>query len=122
MDNENTYQTPGSIKISQEVVASIARFAALEIDGVDSISAGRGVKGLLTRVNYVKPIRVEFGDDDVVTVGIDIIVKNEVYIPDVAAAVQRSIKSAIQSMTGLAVSRVDVVVAGTAPASSYTAE
>ena len=96
MENENAYQAPGSIKISQDVVASIAKFAALEIDGVDSISAGRGVKGLLARVNYVKPIRVQFGDDDVVTVGIDIVAKNGVYIPEVAGAVQRNIKNAKQ--------------------------
>jgi uncharacterized alkaline shock family protein YloU len=122
MENENAYQAPGSIKISQDVVASIAKFAALEIDGVDSISAGRGVKGLLARVNYVKPIRVQVGDDDVVTVGIDIVAKNGVYIPEVAGAVQRNIKNAIQNMTGLAVSRVDVVVAGTASEATDAAE
>ena len=122
MENENAYQAPGSIKISQDVVASIAKFVALEIDGVESISAGRGVKGLLARVNYVKPIRVQFGDDDVVTVGIDIVAKNGVYIPEVAGVVQRNIKNAIQNMTGLAVSRVDVVVAGTASEATDAAE
>lgn len=118
MDNDTAYQTPGSIRISQDVVASIARFATLEIEGVESVSSGSaGVRGLLNKVNYTKPIRVQL-DDDVVNVDVSIIAKYGVHIPEVASAVQRSVKSSIQSMTGLAVSRVDVTVAGTAPASA----
>ena len=112
MDLENMTETAGSLKISQDVVASIAKFATLEIDGVDSVSTGNiGVKGLITKTNYVKPIKVELSDG-VVNVEINVIVKHGVKIPDLAAAVQQNVKSAIQSMTGLAVARVDVIVAG----------
>lgn len=112
MEMENMYQTPGSLKISQDVVASIAKFATLEIDGVESVSTGNlGVKGLLTKTNYTKPIKVELLDE-VVNVEINVVVKHGVKIQQVAAAVQQNVKNAIQSMTGLAVARVDIVVAG----------
>ena len=114
MDIENTYQTPGNLKISQDVIASIAKFAALEIDGVDSVSTGNtGVKGLITKTNYIKPIKIELLDE-VVNVEISVIVDHGVKIQQVASAVQENIKNAIQSMTGLAVSRIDIVIAGLA--------
>ncbi|MEG0036460.1 MAG: Asp23/Gls24 family envelope stress response protein, partial [Oscillospiraceae bacterium] len=98
--------------ISQDVVASIAKFATLEIDGVESVSTGNlGVKGLITKTNYVKPIKVELLDE-VVNVEINVVVKHGVKIQQVANAIQQNVKNAIQSMTGLAVARVDIIVAG----------
>lgn len=118
MDNDTAYQTQGSVKISQDVIASIARFATLEVDGVERVSANSaGVRGLLNKVSYSKPIRVQL-DDDVVNVEVSIIAKYGVNIPETASSVQQSVKNAVQSMTGLAVSRVDVIVAGTAEAPS----
>ncbi|MEG1060977.1 MAG: Asp23/Gls24 family envelope stress response protein [Oscillospiraceae bacterium] len=112
MEMENSYQTPGNLKISQDVVASIAKFATLEIDGVESVSTGNlGVKGLITKTNYVKPIKVELLDE-VVNVEINVVVKHGVKIQQVANAIQQNVKNAIQSMTGLAVARVDIIVAG----------
>ena len=78
MDMENSYQTPGNLKISQDVIASIAKFAALEIDGVDSVSAGNtGVKGLINKSNYIKPIKIEILDE-VVNVEVSLIVRQGV--------------------------------------------
>ena len=112
MEIEKAYQTPGTLKISQDVVASIAKFATLEIEGVDSVSAGNsGVKGLLTKTINIKPIKVELLDE-VVNVEINVVVKHGVKIQQVAAAIQQNVKNAIQSMTGLAVARVDVVISG----------
>ncbi len=114
MDIENTYQTPGNLKISQEVIASIAKYATLEIEGVESVSAGNtGVKGLITKTNYIRPIKIELLDE-VVNVEISVIVCYGVKIQQIARAVQENVKNAIQSMTGLAVARVDIVIAGLA--------
>lgn len=112
MDIENKNQPAGSLKISQDVVASIAKFATLEIDGVDAVSTGNiGVKGLITKTNYVKAIKIELSEE-VVNVEINVIVKHGVKIPDIANAIQQNVKNAIQSMTGLAVAKVDVIIAG----------
>lgn len=112
MDFDNTNQPSGSLKISHDVIASIAKYASTDIDGVESVATGNtGVKGLITKANYAKPIKIVLSED-VVNVEIYVIVKNGVNIPDVAAAVQQNVKNEIQSMTGLAVARVDVVIAG----------
>lgn len=112
MDYDIKSQPTGSLKISQDVVASIAKFAAQEIDGVVAVATGNsGVRGLITKTNYVKPIRIELSED-VVNIEINVIVKNGVKIPVIAGAIQQNVKSSIQSMTGLAVARVDVSIAG----------
>ena len=112
MDVEKNTGAAGSLKISQDVVASIAKFAALEVDGIESVATGNiGVKSLITKTNYAKAIKIEL-TEDVVNVEISIIAKHGFKIPDVAGAVQQNVKNAIQSMTGLAVAKVDVIVAG----------
>ena len=114
MDMENKDRPVGSLKISQDVIASIAKFAALEIDGVEAVSTGNiGVKGLITKTNYVKAIRIELSEE-VVNVEINVIVKHGSKIPDTATAIQQNVKDSIQSMTGLAVAKVDVIIAGVA--------
>jgi len=110
--NDREKNTVGNISISHDVIATVAKTATLEIDGVNGVSQGNiGLKGLLTRTNYVKPIKIEV-DDGVAHIQISIIVDAEKRIPDLANAVQFSVKNAVQSMTGLTVSGVDVVIAG----------
>ncbi|MEA5051326.1 MAG: Asp23/Gls24 family envelope stress response protein [Oscillospiraceae bacterium] len=121
MDIESMKNAEGSLRISQDVIASIAKFATLEIEGVDSVStANTGVKGLITKTNYLKPIKIELVDD-VVNVELNIVVKHGYRIPDLSSQIQQNVKNAIQSMTGLAVARVDIIVAGLAKASDSEA-
>ncbi|MEG0833767.1 MAG: Asp23/Gls24 family envelope stress response protein [Oscillospiraceae bacterium] len=102
----------GSLRISEDVIATVAKTAALEIDGVENVSTSlSGMRGLITKTKYVRPIRIELSEE-VVNVEISIVVKHGTKIPELANAVQQNIKNSIQSMTGLAVARVDVVVAG----------
>ncbi|MEA4911616.1 MAG: Asp23/Gls24 family envelope stress response protein [Oscillospiraceae bacterium] len=117
MDIESIKSADGTLRISQEVIASIAKYATLEIEGVGSVStANTGVKGLITKTNYLKPIKIELVDD-VVNVELNIVVKQGYRIPDLSAQIQQNVKNAIQSMTGLAVAKIDVIVAGLAKAS-----
>jgi len=112
VEMENQSLPAGSLKISQDVIASIARYATLEVEGVESVSTGNiGVKGLITKTTYTRAVRIELSDD-VVNVEISIIVKHGVKISQIALAVQNNVKNSIQNMTGLAVARVDVVIAG----------
>lgn len=102
----------GNIKISQNVVETITKNATLEVSGVDSVSIGNiGFKGLLTKSTYTKPIRIEI-NEGVVQIQVSIIVDPTKRIPDLANTVQTKIKNSVQSMTGLIVSTVDVIVTG----------
>ncbi len=111
MDIENSGSV-GNLRISNEVIATVAKLATLEIDGVHSVSVGNsGVKGLFTRANYAKPIKITVKNDSA-EVDVSIIVKESVKIPELSLAVQKSVKDAVENMTGLTVSKVDVGVAG----------
>ena len=108
MDVRNSID--GSLQISNEVVAKIAKLAALEIDGVADVSSGsmQSVRGLLS---LQKPVTVDLSDG-VAVVQVHVIAKYGSKIMPVCAKVQENVKQTIQNMTGITVSRVDVIVAG----------
>ena len=99
MDVRNSID--GSRQISNEVVAKIAKLAALEIDGVADVSSG----------SLQKPVTEELSDG-VAVVQVHVIAKYGSKIMPVCAKVQENVKQTIQNMTGITVSRVDVIVAG----------
>jgi uncharacterized alkaline shock family protein YloU len=107
--NENNC---GSIKISEEVIASIAITAALEIDGTAKVHQ----KLLTSAKNIVGSIKATQKGVSLVTtdngldVTVQISVKNGYKIPDVAVAVQENVKEALMNMTGINVYRVNVIV------------
>ena len=111
MDVRNSID--GSLQISNEVVAKIAKLAALEIDGVADVSSGsmQSVRGLLSKASLQKPVTVDLSDG-VAVVQVHVIAKYGSKIMPVGAKVQENVKQTIQNMTGITVSRVDVIVAG----------
>ncbi len=59
-------ETVGNLKISQEVLATIANFSTKEIDGVASMAycpASVNLKKLLTKSQTAKSINIEMNDD-----------------------------------------------------------
>ncbi len=113
-NNINSYNDKNfsSMKISKDVIATAAKLATLEIDGVSAVSTTKvGMNGILNKVNQKKPVKVDL-KDDVLTIEISVIVDGECDIPKVCETVQQNIKGSVQSMTGLAVSNVDVIVCG----------
>ena len=109
MDVSNTCVVNGSLQISTEVIAKIARMAALEIEGVKEVSpATAGVKGLLSKS---KSVAVSL-NDDVAELTLQVVVFYGAKIPSVCEKVQKNVKAAVQSMTSITVSRVNVIVDG----------
>ncbi len=105
----------GTVKIADDVVALIAAFAALEVEGVAAMSGettgAELSKGGMKKLG--KSVRVEIRKS-VVKVEVAIVVEYGFNIPETSGQVQAKIKSAIESMTGLAVEDVDIHVAGIA--------
>ncbi len=103
----------GSISIADEVVSIIAGLAAMEIDGVASMSGGiaGGIAEVLGRKNLSKGVKVEVGEEEA-AVDLYMIVNYGSNIPDVAWAVQEKVKKNIENMTGLKVIKVNVNVQG----------
>ena len=103
-------QPVGSLKISEDVVATIASVAALEVEGVESLILP-GSSKLFPRGFGKKAIHIDISDD-FVEVGLSINLKFGARISDVCKSVQQNVKDNVQTMTGMAVSKVNVVVSG----------
>lgn len=105
----------GDVRIADEVVAIIAGIAAMDVEGVASMAGSSkslqkeiisrfGSKVLSKGVN----IRMEEG---CVEAELSVILDYGCVIPEVTAAIQEKVKSAIETMTGLNVKEVSVLVA-----------
>lgn len=102
----------GEVKIADEVVAIIAGLAATEVDGVSSM-AGNITNELVSKLgmkNLSKGIRVSVSDG-IVNVDVALNISYGFAIPDVSSKVQEKVKAAIENMTGLEVSGVNVRIA-----------
>lgn len=109
INEENT-----GIKISNDVVAVIAGVAVSEVRGVASMQGGfaGGIGEVLSgKKNLAKGIKVD-SEDEKVKIDVNIIVEYGTRIPDVAFEIQNRVKKAIENMTGLKVTEVNVHVQG----------
>lgn len=102
----------GEVKIADEVVAIIAGLAATEVEGVSSM-AGNITNELVSKLgmkNLSKGIRVEVAEG-MVKVAVALNIAYGYAIPEVSSKVQERVKNAIENMTGLEVSGVNVRIA-----------
>lgn len=98
--------TAGAVKISEAVIRSIAEIAAAEIDGVERLAPQ---KCALLPCSAPVLIRVA---GDMVEITVHIILRSGTRLPRVAEQVQRNVKENVQCMTGVIVSKVNVVADG----------
>ncbi|MBS5704293.1 MAG: Asp23/Gls24 family envelope stress response protein [Butyricicoccus pullicaecorum] len=104
----------GTIKISEDVVASIAALAASETEGVSGLysSFTNDIASFLGKKNLAKGVRVVLGDDDTVEVEICYLAKYGFSICEVAKNVQEAVRTSVEAMTGLSTSAVNIYVGG----------
>ena len=103
----------GGVKISDDVIATIASLAASEIEGVSKMtgSMAANLTEILGKKKFSKGVKVQLGED---TVEIDVFL-SIVYgsiIQEVAEKVQENVKKAIESMTEFKVMTVNVHIQG----------
>ena len=110
--NDRRADTVGTLRISREVLSTIAATAASEVAGVHSLTAAPvDLKGMFSKRQLPKSVAVTLRDD-IAEVELHLILNGEVKIPIVSEKVQRAVKDAIQSMTRITVSKVHVVIEG----------
>ncbi len=112
--NENVEVTSENIQIADDVVAVIAGKAVSEVSGVAGMSGGfaGGITEVLSgKKNLSKGIKVEVTEKEA-KITVNIIVEYGVRIPDVAFEIQNRVKKAVETMTGLNVTGVNVHVQG----------
>ena len=116
-DNRDTYtiyddQSIGTVQIADEVVAIIAGLAATEVEGVASMNGNitNELVGKLGMKSLSKGVKVDVLDN---VVCVDLVGRrmNKNNIPEICQTVQEKVKTAIENMTGLQVSDVNISIA-----------
>jgi len=110
----------GQICISDDVIATISGIAASEcygLVGMASRSIQDGISELVGVDNLQKGVEVQL-DGDEVRITLHIIVEYGTRITEVAHNVMDKVKYVVESMTGLRVTGVDIVVQGVRVASN----
>lgn len=104
----------GHTRIAETVVAKVAGIATREISGVHSLGGGaaRAVAAIRERIpgatsNQSQGVDVEVGETQA-AVDIDIVADYGVRLADLAAAIRQNVIRAIETMTALDVTEVNV--------------
>ena len=107
-------QADGSVSVSEEVIAAIVAHAATEIDGVAGLNAkpASDIVALVGKKTSIKGVKVTILDNNSIAVDCNINVRYGTSVVDVANAAQQAIISALESMTGVTISSVNVNVCG----------
>ena len=110
---ENLKNKIGTVKIADDAIMAIAGIAATDVKGVFSLEGG------ITRENVTTLDRKKLGkciklsvNDNVITIRLSIVVDGSETIPDVTRAMQDKVRDALEMMTGMTVSSVDVEITG----------
>lgn len=106
-------ESAGSVQIADDVVAMIASLATTEIEGVSAM-AGNISNELMSKVGVkklTKGVKVEVLDQNV-KVDLAVTMEYGYNIPATCQKVQAKVKSAIENMTGLTCSDVNIRIAG----------
>ena len=114
MNNLNVNdQQYGDIKISDEVIATIASVATKEVNGISglSLSFASEIASKITKKNLSNAIKITT-EGNSVTIDISVIVEYGIRIPDVSWEVQQNVKKAVETMSDLNVNKVNIIVAG----------
>jgi len=101
----------GVTRVANEVVASIAALAALQVDGVSAMyqPAGQQIDRILRRVYAHRGVRVELLAD-ALHLDLWIVIEAGGSVPVIGGEVQRRVSDAVDRMLGLRVAEVNVFV------------
>ncbi len=106
----------GRTSIADTVVSKIAGIAAREISGVHDLGGGatRAAGAIRERIpgsrtNMSQGVAVEVGERQAAA-DLDIVAEYGTSIPDLATAIRRNVKAAVERMTGLEVTEVNITV------------
>ena len=103
----------GVVQIADDVVAMIASLAATEVKGVSAL-AGNITNELMSKVGVkklTKGVRVNVLEGNV-TIDLAVTMEYGYNIPATCSKVQEKVKTAIENMTGLTCSDVNIRIVG----------
>ena len=107
-NNEN-----GSVNVSTSVYTDIAGTAASNCFGVKGMAArsvSDGVYHLLRKESMAKGVRVDFHEDETISIDLHIIVDNGVNLGAVGASIISEVRYVVEKSTGTKVRDVNVYI------------
>ena len=114
MAEKNEYFTQklenGTLQISEDVVASVAAAAVLEVEGVCGLSSNisTDIAEMLGMKTMARGIRLTPMKDGAVKIECDVVAKFGQSVFSLAKTVQDAVKSSVESVAGLTVAQVNV--------------
>lgn len=100
-----------NLTINAEVLENMATIAVKEVEGVAGLAEkGVDLKNVLNRGKIFKPVHVT-EKNGAVALDIHVKIYQSANAKQVAEALQKNVKEKLQSMTGNAITRVDVTIA-----------
>ena len=101
-----------SLKISANVIETIVKEAAMEVEGVAGLAEVPISKtDYLLKASKPKTVKLDVNGDTVkITLGL--MLRHGAVIKRTAERVQQQVKEAVQNMTGVAVYQVNIYIAG----------
>lgn len=110
--SENTNKVEKSLHINQDVIAQIITNSITEVEGVYCVApVMKTPRQIWLRQESVGNIRIGLVDD-VLSVSIGVILNNGTNAISASEMIQDQVKSAVQTMLGLTVAKVNVTVCG----------
>lgn len=107
-------QENGCVMISEDVISAIVTHAVNEVDGVVGLDVkpGADIAELIGKKNWGKGVKIAICDDDSLIIDCNLTVAYGQSVVNVASAAQEAIRNAVESMTGIAITTVNVNVCG----------
>ena len=104
----------GSVMISEDVITAIVAQTVTEVEGIVGLNTkpGADIADLIGKKNWGKGMKVIIAEDDTVAIECNVTISYGMSVVNVAAAVQDAVRNAVESMTGVTVSAVNVNVCG----------
>ena len=118
MDNKylvNGNEAEGKVKISEDVIATVASVAAESVGGVVKVSTNfkSQMSDILNTKNFARGVKVNIGEKETI-VDVYITIEYGIKIVEVSEKVQEQVKEAIENMTDFDVVEVNVHISGIA--------
>ena len=103
-----------AVMISEDVIVSIVNLAVSEVEGIAGLSTKpvADIVDMIGKKNWSKGLKIVINDDETICVDCYVNIQYGQSVVDVAKAAQDAIISALDSMTGVKTSAVNVNVCG----------
>ena len=104
----------GNIKISDEVISTIATIAVSEVNGVYGMGGSftGDIVEKFGKKTLTKGVKITMDNNTDVILDLNVILNFGVRIPEIAWNIQENVKKSVESMTGLNVTKVNVRIVG----------